>query len=305
MKTDIYAEITQTIVAALESGNIGPWSKTWTMGPGADEALRICGTPYQGINQLFLSLVQSVKGYDSPYWLTFKAGTQLDAHVRKGEKAVHAVYFSAVETKESRADKTRDEGERDYFRLAKAYAVFNACQFEGLPSRFFPAKTVMPPQTWQSLDHCEQYFAALNVPIVERENQPAYSPGTHQIFMPPKPRWSSAGDYYATLAHEATHATGHKSILDREHSRSNRRDYAYEELIAELGAAFLCRKLKLSGDQPRTDHISYLASWLKALQNDKKYVFDAAAAAQKAITWMDAQQKNATAQIETAAEIAA
>jgi len=169
--------------------------------------------------------------------------------------------------------------------FARGYSVFNAAQVDGYEA---PALPVLPEP--ERIGHAEAFFAALGADIRHGGNRASYLPGLDQIRMPPFPAFHDAVAYYATLAHEATHMTGHASRCARDlRGRFGEEAYAAEELVAELGAAFLCADLALA-PEPRPDHAAYVASWLKVLRDDKRAIFTAAAKAQAAADWMHARQ---------------
>ena len=146
----------------------------------------------------------------------------------------------------------------------------------------------------QRIDHAEAFFAALDADIRHGGNRACYVPALDQIRMPPFEAFRDPVAYYATLAHEAMHLTGHPSRCARDLSgRFGDESYAVEELVAELGAAFVCADLALT-PEPRPDHAAYVASWLKVLRSDKRAIFTAAAKSQAAADWMHTQQNTAS-----------
>ena len=169
--------------------------------------------------------------------------------------------------------------------FARGYSVFNAAQVDGYAA---PAQPVLPEA--ERIGHAEAFFAAIGADIRHGGNRACYVPALDQIRMPPFEAFRDPVAYYATLAHEATHLTGHPSRCARDlRGRFGDEAYAAEELIAELGAAFLCADLALA-PEPRPDHAAYVASWLNVLRDDKRAIFTAAAKAQQAADWMHARQ---------------
>ncbi|MCQ0987222.1 ArdC family protein [Jiella marina] len=288
MKQDIYSKITTHIIAELEQG-VRPWMKPWSGEHAArriTRPLRANGEAYRGINVIMLWSEAVTKGFAAPIWMTFKQAQELGGHVRKGERGSPVVYastFSKTETDE----KSGEETERD-IPFMKGYTVFNAEQVEGLPERFYQ---LAPPQ----LDPVERnaeadaFFAATCADIRHGGSSAHYCGGTDHIQMPPFEAFRDAESYYATLAHEATHWTKHKDRLDRDLGRKRWGDagYAAEELVAELGAAFLCADLKLT-PEVREDHAAYIGHWLTVLKQDPRAIFTAAAHAQKAADYLNA-----------------
>lgn len=285
-RPDVYARVTGQIIAHLEAG-VRPWQRPWTAGGAAVRPLRSNGTPYRGVNVLTLWLAAAEAGYPSPFWFTFRQAEELGGHVRKGERGALVVYSNTV----TKAEPTEDEvaAEREVFIL-KGYTVFNACQVEGLldwlsgplPARFSPA---------DRLGAADAYFQSAGVDLRHGGDRAFYAPAADYVRLPPFAAFRDAESYYATLAHEATHWTGHQSRLARDMSGKFGEDEAYarEELVAEIGAAFLCADLRLALE-PREDHAAYLDAWLRILKEDKRAVFKAAAAAQKAVDFLHALQ---------------
>ena len=180
----------------------------------------------------------------------------------------------------------------------KAYTVFNVEQIEGLPEHYY-AKPEPVIDEAQRIDHADAFFAASGADVRHGGNRAFYSGGSDHVQMPPFECFHSPESYYATLAHELTHWTKHPKRLDREFGRKKWGDegYAREELVAELGAAFLCADLGLT-PEAGTDHAAYIQSWLKVLKDDKRAIFSAAAHAQKAADFLHSFQ----AQSETTDE---
>jgi antirestriction protein ArdC len=281
-RQDIYTRVTERIVADLEQG-VRPWAKPWNAEHAAGKItrpLRHNGTPYSGINILMLWSSALAGGFAAPIWMTFRQSMELGGHVRKGEKGSLVVYANSIMRKETN-EQTGDDTERE-IHFMKGYTVFNVEQIEGLPAHYY-AKPEPRFNPIQRIEHAEQFFTAIKADIRHGGTQAYYAQASDYIRMPPFEAFCDAESYYATLAHESTHWTKHPSRLDREFGRKKWGDegYAEEELVAELGAAFLCADLELAL-QPREDHASYIAHWLNVLQNDKRAIFRAAAHAQRA-----------------------
>ncbi|HEB79424.1 MAG TPA: DUF1738 domain-containing protein [Rhodospirillales bacterium] len=289
-KADIYTRITNQIVADLEQG-VRPWLKPWNAEHAAGRItrpLRHNGIPYQGINVVMLWSAAVACGYAAPIWMTFRQAKEMGAHVRKGEKGNLVVYANTVTRMEIDAD-TGEEEDRE-IPFMKGYTVFNIEQVEGLPAQFYaPAEPRLDPV--QRIDHAESFFAATGADIRPGGNRACYSVTHDRVQMPPFETFRDAESYYATLAHECSHWTRHPNRLDREFGRNKWGDegYAMEELVAELGAAFLSADLDLT-PEPRDDHAAYIASWLKALKNDKRAIFTAASHAQRAADYLNGLQ---------------
>jgi antirestriction protein ArdC len=208
----------------------------------------------------------------------------LGAQVRKGERCSPVVFWKISDKEAQDGDEDGVEDDRRSRVFARGYSVFNAAQVDGYAA---PALPVLPEV--ERIDHAEAFFAATGIEVRHGGARAYYRPGEDRVQMPPFAAFRDAVAYYATLAHEATHATGHASRCARDlKGRFGEEAYAAEELVAELGAAFLCAGLALV-TEPRPDHAAYVASWLKVLRGDKRAIFTAAAKAQAAADWMHAR----------------
>ena len=277
MKIDLYEPVTNTIIDALEQGT-KPWSRPWGTVPGAELQRRSTGQDYRGINQLILGLVAGAKGYQSPYWLTFNQAKQLDASVRKGEKSTQIVFYKKLTVKDR--DSSDDDATKQ-IPMLRGYRVFNADQIDGLPAKFHPAPLALVKRHERN-GEAEAALRSCGAKITEGGARAFFSPSEDRVQMPPFDAFETVGGYLATLAHELTHWTGHKSRLARDMSGGfGSKSYAFEELVAEMGAAFTCARLGVAGEHIDT-HAAYLASWLKCLRDDKRAIFKAAALAQTA-----------------------
>ena len=287
--TDIYQQITNHIIEAIEAG-VGDWRMPWhTDGTSSMRPVNaISGKPYRGVNVLALWCAAQEQGYSSDKWATYKQWQESGAQVRKGEKSSLIVFWKINDaTNGEGSDGAEAEGEQpdepNSRRIfARGYCVFNAEQIEG-----YTAPPVAAPiiSEIERIEGAEQFFAGLGAEIRHGGNRAFYRPGTDHIQMPHFESFRDAVAYYATLAHEVTHWTGAKTRLDRDLSgRFGNEAYAGEELVAELGAAFLAADLSLA-NEPRPDHAAYVASWLKVLRSDTRAIFTAAAKAQQAIDY--------------------
>src|SRR5229473_940111 len=220
------------------------------------------------------------QNFTAPIWMTFRQAIELKAHVRKGEKGSLVVYANSI-TRTETDQKTGDETDHEIHFL-KGYTTFNVEQIDGLPAHYY-AKAEPQIDPVARIEHAEKFFAATGATINHGGNRAFYSPATDAVQLPPFESFRDAASYYATLAHELTHWTSNKSRLARDFGgkRYGSQGYAMEELVAELGAAFLCADLELALEA-REDHAAYIASWLEVLANDSHAVFTAAAHAQRA-----------------------
>jgi antirestriction protein ArdC len=281
-----YEIITDRICSLLESGVV-PWRVPWST-----SNVRHCNVqyrkPYRGVNALMTWATAHVRGYSSPYWLTFKQALALGGNVRRGEKSVPIIYTSAV-TKTERDD-AGDEIERQ-IRFVKYFNVFNVAQCDGLP---FDASELVPELTLfatSPIDECERVIASMpSRPTIQHVEQSAwYRISNDLVNLPAFASFEKSTDYYATAFHELVHSTRHSSRLDRRDSSETSdtgrafgcASYAREELVAEIGAAFLCCVAGI--EQPTIEQsASYVAHWLSALRNDPRMIVSAAAHAQRA-----------------------
>ncbi len=288
-KTDLYTRITNRIVADLEQG-VRPWFKPWSAEHAAGRItrpLRHNGTPYRGINVLTLWGEAVIAGFACPIWMTYKQAQELGGQVRKGEHGSLVVYADRI-TRTEEAD--NGELAEHTIPFLKGYTVFNVEQIDGLPAQYAaPAAPKVDPVT--RIAEADAFFTALHADIRHGGDRAYYAQHSDHVQMPAFEAFRDAESYYATLAHEMTHWTKHSSRLDREFGRKRWGDEAYaaEELVAELGSAFLSADLGLT-PEPREDHAAYIASWLKALKNDKRAIFTAAAHAERAAAFLHGLQ---------------
>lgn len=290
MTSDIYTRITSRIVADLEAG-VRPWTRPWQDGHAAGRItrpLRHNGMPYAGINILMLWGEACAEGYSAPFWMTYRQAKELGGHVRKGEKGAPVVYANKL-TRTEVDEKTGEAFEAE-IPYMKGYTVFNVEQIEGLPEHFY-SRPEPPAGGPERIWPVENFFAAVGAETVHGGAEASYSVSLDRIRMPFIDFFRDAESYYATLAHEVTHWTRHPNRLAREFGRKKWDDegYAMEELVAELGAAFLCADLEIT-PEIREDHAAYIASWLQVLKNDKRAIFAAAAHAQRAADFLHGLQ---------------
>ena len=275
-KFDLCAHVTDSIIASIEAGTPA-WRKPWTGEKGgAPFPLRSNGEPYSGINVLMLWLAADAKGYRAPRWFTYRQAKEAGGQVRKGEKSSTVVKYGTFEREDEAT------GEERRLPYLKAYRVFNAEQIDGLPAEYYgtPAEEARDLGT-EANPELDAFFAATGAEIrTTDEPQAYYMPSEDYIHMPPIATFHDAAGYYAVLAHEATHWTGHESRLDRFSRFTDRKAYAFEELIAEIGNCMVCARLGLTPDFGQSG--AYIQGWLRALKDDKRLIFKAASEAQKA-----------------------
>ncbi len=289
---NIYDRVTKKIIADLERG-VCPWQKPWD---DDKAALRIVrprrhnGEFYNGVNILLLWDAAFTYGFENPYWMTFKQAKEYGAHIRKGEKAALVVYANKI-VKTETDQETGQDVERE-IPFLRGYSVFNAQQIEGLPEKFIwnPSSLAATSRT-ERLTHIDEFIRNTGAVIRHGGEKAYYAPASDHIQMPPLDAFADQESYYATLTHETTHWTSHKDRLNRDFGQKEKFDAAYakEELVAEIGAAFLCAELGLA-PEPREDHAAYIGHWLKALNNDKKFIFSAASHASRAVDYLKGLQ---------------
>lgn len=295
-RANLYEEVTRRIIAELEAGRF-PWVQPWGvaevagLAPGLPRNA-LTGRTYSGINVLILWGAVIEHGYPSQGWLTFKQALEAGGCVRKGERGTTVVYADRFtpEAEKERARKTGEDAKAIPF--LKRFTVFNVAQCEGLRPGLAPEPVPLPER--EIVPVAEEVIAASGVDFRIGGSRAFYVPSQDYVQVPPQPAFFEQINYYRTCLHELTHATGHPTRLARNQSGGfGSRDYAREELVAEMGAAFLCASL---GIVPTVRHADYLAGWLDVLREDNRAIFRAAAQASKAADWLLARHREARAQ---------
>jgi antirestriction protein ArdC len=272
MSALVYQQVTDKIIAELESGNIPSWVKNWSGDAGSDCNV-ISKKTYSGINTIILGM----SGFKSPYWGTYKQWLSIGAKINKDQFSNYQsiVFYAPVKT----AKKQDNEEKQQVYKLMRYFRVYNAEQVTG-----FEAPALPVPKVFNDISSIEALTVKSGAKLQFGGDRAYYSPSDDYIAMPHKTQFNSEASYYATLLHELSHWSGHKSRLDRDLSgRFGNEAYAAEELIAELSAAFLCARFSITGE---LRHSSYIASWLRVLKNDNKAIFKAAALAQKSADYL-------------------
>lgn len=289
-KRDIHQEVTDRIVAALETADAKGWKMPWASLAGMPSNA-ITKRRYRGVNVLMLSVQSELKGYRSQRWATYRQWASVDAQVQGGEKGTMIVFYKRLEVdeKDSSGEKT---GEKRAIPLLRYSTVFNAEQVDGYVDPDAGAEHKDETEKVASLD---AMVSAAGVPIDVNGGRACYSSVSDRIGMPARELFDVSDDptvsYYSTLCHELTHATGHESRLNRQlANRFGSEAYAAEELIAELGAAFCMAEHGLESE-PREDHAHYLKNWLQVLRSDNRAIFTAASKAADAADWLSSQVK--------------
>lgn len=271
---DINQIISDKIISILERGTTHQ-GKRWTGSSGHGIPTNAkTGEQYRGINVLVLWAEIADKGYASSQWLTYNQAADIGAQVRKGEKSVLCCYYKTVEKKGDHED-----AEGDKYFMAKPFWLFNVAQIDNLPANMI---TTAPVNAFNPVKEAEQILTNSNAQINYGFDSAYYSPSADKICLPMRERFTTESNFYATALHELTHWTGNETRLNRSFGKRFGDDaYAFEELVAELGAAFTVGKLGMV-DATIEAHADYVQSWLKVLKNDKKAIFTAASAAAKA-----------------------
>lgn len=281
---DVAAEITGLIIRKLEEG-VAPWSRPWRVGGAGGRPLRHCGTPYTGINTVYLWAIADANGYRSRYWMTYRQAEALGGHVRRGETGSLSVYYSSFKKTEANPV-TGAESERN-IRFLRHYIVFNADQIDGLPAYFYPAEddiAPVDPSVRQSA--IDGFFGAIPAEVRHGGDRAFFHP-TFDYIQLPHPRSFRTMDHYASVrAHETTHWSGGTSRLARTFGkRFGDQAYSFEELVAEIGSGLVCAHLGLPNEL-HDSHASYVAHWLGILRADKTAIIHAASKAEQAFNYL-------------------
>ena len=277
MRVDaLYEQVTNTIIADLEAG-VAPWTKPWKCGArgGLLPFNAASNRSYNGINIPILWSAAHARGYPTHGWLTYKQAQAAGAQVRAGEKSTTVVFTKKLTIKE-------DEDVEKQIGMLRTFNVFNEWQMEGLPK----AAIAVPQPLPVLQDNAQRFITATGAYIRHGGDRAYYQGNGDLISLPPPESFESRAHYLATSLHELVHFTGHPSRLNRDLSnRFRTKGYAAEELVAELGAAFLCAHLQIEG---KLRHAEYIASWIKLLRDDPRAIFTAASKASVAADFLRA-----------------
>lgn len=275
-KRDLYQEVTEKIISALEAGTT-PWQRPWT-------ALAELGMPrngstgrhYNGINTILLFLEAQARGGDDCRYMTFKQASDAGYSIKKGAKSVPVYFFKKLEVEERDPD-TGEKTTKGIPYLTE-YRVFNAQDIEGMP---LPTTAT---HHWEPIDVMEKLVKRHGVEIQYGGNRAYYDISNDNLRMPLRGQFPSKEAFYGTLAHEVSHWTGAPSRLNRQFGRFKDEAYSKEELRAEIASAMLAAQYKIPTSME--NHTAYVASWIKALKNDKREIFKAASDATKIVTFL-------------------
>jgi antirestriction protein ArdC len=284
-RESLYDSVTRRVVAELEEGRL-PWVQPWRSGAGGEGARvglpcnAMTGRSYSGINILILWARVIECGFASQHWLTFRQALAAGGRVRKGEIGTTVVYADRFTPEAEKERASQDGGDARSVAFLKRFTVFNFAQCDGIPS----AEDSAPLGEREIVPVAEALIAASGVRVQTGGDHAFYAPGLDCVVVPSQTAFFDQVNYYRTALHELTHATGHRSRLDRDQSgRFGSDAYAREELIAEMGSAFLCATLRIV---PTVRHADYIGSWLTVLRDDNRAIFRAASAASKAAEWL-------------------
>jgi antirestriction protein ArdC len=279
---DVYAIVTEKIINLLENGVV-PWRKPWTS-TGQPRNL-VSKKPYRGVNLFLLSASK----YVSPFWLTMRQANELGGHVRKGEESVVVVFWKIEDLNQRGDNEEKDESNGRRF-LLRHYRIFNLEQCD-MPQSVVEKLPKVEPHELVPISACGEIIGCMpNAPEIQHAGSKAfYSAFTDRVTLPPPELFTSAEEYYATSFHELIHSTGHQKRLARESvveaTPFGSATYSREELVAEMGAAYLCAE---GGISPAVieNQTACLAGWLKKLRDDRKLIVHAAAQAQHAADYV-------------------
>jgi antirestriction protein ArdC len=293
MSTDLYQQVTDQIIAALETGT-PPWVRPWSTVSDAIPSNATTGRAYRGITVLVLGLRACMQGYQHNRWLTYLQAQALGAHIRKGESGT-AIAFYKLNKIVSAAGGARESAEHDaqerFIPLLRAYTVFNVAQVDDLPAGLTPSKPTALP-AWEVQALADRVLEASGADIRYGGDRAFYHIATDRIQLPPQAAFADLASHYSTALHELVHWTSAAARCDRQLSRRfGDAAYAAEELIAEIGSSFLCAHCHIDG---KLQHAAYVHSWLDVLKQDKRAVFTAAAKAQQEADYLLGRIHNQT-----------
>ncbi|MDE1996339.1 MAG: DUF1738 domain-containing protein [Rhizobiaceae bacterium] len=284
-RASLYEEITGKIIAELEAGRI-PWVQPWgtavAKAPLAMPSNAATGRQYSGINVLILWGAVIAHGFPGQSWLTFRQALSLGGNVRKGERGTTVVYADRFvpDDEKRRAGDTGDEAQAIPF--LKRFTVFNAAQCENLPDDIAAAAPPTPPGLIEP--QVEALIRATGIDFRIGGDRAFYVPALDYVQVPPPQAYFEPINWHRTALHELGHATGHPSRLGRDMTGNfGTKKYGFEELVAEMNAAFCCASL---GIVPTVRHADYIGSWLEVLRDDNRAIVRAASQASKAANWL-------------------
>ena len=284
-RASLYDDITNNIIGQLETGRfpwVQPWGSAGVRAPLAMPRNAATGRHYSGINVLILWGAAIEHGFPGQSWLTFRQALSLGGNVRKGERGTAVVYADRF-TPEDEKRRARETGEEaQAIPFLKRFTVFNAAQCDGLPEEIAAVAPPPPPDLIEP--RVEALIRETGIDFRIGGNRAFYVPAQDYVMVPPPQAYFEPINWHRTALHELGHATGHPSRLHRDFSGSfGTKKYAFEELIAEINAAFCCASL---GIVPTVRHADYIGSWLEVLREDNRAIVRAASQASRAADWI-------------------
>jgi antirestriction protein ArdC len=272
-KLDIYQIMTDQIVAKLEEGTV-PWHKPWKGGMPQNLVTK---KSYRGLNVLILMS----RGYSNPYWATYNQVNAAGGYVKKGEKSTPIIFWKIMKSNET----DEETGKKKTIPLMRYYNVFNIDQTEGIDPKKMP---LLEANDNDTIEACEELVKGFkDAPKVVNGSRAAWFHGQDKVEMPKLEMFDNSEEYYSTLFHEFVHSTESKK-------RTNRKEknlaYAEEELVAEIGASFLC---SIAGIDVKIidNSAAYIDTWLKRLTDDKKIIYKMAQLAQAGVDHITKSEK--------------
>ena len=280
---DLYQDITDKIIGQLEKGT-APWQQPWASLGGGMPLNVISRKPYRGVNTLLLWDSAGEHGYQSNLWATYRQWDALGGHVTRGERATKIIFWNVTST--ATIDKATGEEKNEKRFFCKEYSVFNIDQCGGDALNRF--RVTRPIGGFVDFGPAEEAIAATGADFRHGGNRAFFDVLGDFIQLPIKDSFNSPAAYYSTALHETTHWSGHASRLNRitKLARFGDENYAVEELIAELGAAFLTAALGIPNERTLENATAYLANWLAVLRSDNRAIFTAATSASAATDYV-------------------
>lgn len=278
-RRDLYQEVTDKIVAAIEAGT-APWQRPWNKVASAGMPMNGASSrPYNGVNALLLMMTAQAEHYSDPRWFTFKQANELGAQVKKGSRSTPVYFFKMLDTRDGEEVGSKAGGKSDEAKQARQipflteYRVFHASQVEGIEP------IVQPERQWSPIEVMQQMVERLKPDIRYGGDRAFFAPGRDFIQMPPQGAFPSAEAFAGTLTHEIAHWSGGESRLNRKFGTWGTEEYAEEELRAEICSALMCAQYGIPTSID--NHAAYIGSWVKKLREDKFAIFRAAKDARK------------------------
>jgi antirestriction protein ArdC len=286
---ELFDRITATMIADIEAGT-ATWRMPWHCLADLGTPVSADGRGYRGANSVILPFEAAAHGWDSGIWATFNSWRRHGAFVRRGERGTHVILWKTTDRASTAEDSSDDAAESPQNRrgvVARTFVVFAAEQVDGADAVIARHSRHVERDTPESIAAADAYFASTGLAIIEGGNRAYYSPDVDEIHVPTLAQFDDASSFHGTIAHEAGHATGNGSRLARDLTgRFGSDAYAAEELVAELAAAMWCGQMGISA-ATRTDHASYVSSWLRVLGQDSRALVSVAGKAQAAVDYLN------------------